>query len=252
MHDIVATKTLLFALCSLQLQNKKFVYQAEVYAIIPILWNIISLTATDEETVNLQRGSIECLAIMLSLSVTDQKTELFSEPWVSVFQIVSFIKRNILYSSSLPIAFQICTINIVISSIRHMDSTSLKHLNILLFSTLVDTFCKSAHNPVKSASLQALFLIAYHLNSASSSFLIPYLDDLMHYCCVPSLADSDASIRFHGLKLVGIVLTPEHDFEPILVQTLITSLNSLSHIDSSPDVRVLAEKYLQLMNPPNK
>lgn len=61
---------------------------------------------------------------------------------------------------------------------------------------------------------------------------------------------SDSQVRLNGLKLLGALMTNLHDLfeDTSLLIKMQSSLEGLSNLDSSPETRALAEKYLSLLN----
>jgi len=139
------------------------------------------------------------------------------------------------------VRFQVCCINVVISCVKMCGKESglCDKLADIVISPLLQGYWKSA-SILKTAFLQALFTLCYHLKEKVIEI---HITDL-YKAATDSLFNNDSMVRLSGLKFLGAIVNSKSSFWIKEYPTCRKLLSNLRNRDASSEIRELAEKLL--------
>nr|GMC79393.1 uncharacterized protein LOC109150918 isoform X1 [Ipomoea batatas] len=278
MKHLLKIKACLFAMCtSLRVRGMESYKHPEVFRIRETLEIILLWPSMDEDEVSkAQHGCIDCLALMLCTELQAPKTfgKSISGKACDTLTSISLGQSFVCYSicnyvtqqltcdepDTLPLklgteeketahrSFRLCMANVLISACQKIPDSDKKALVSKILPRVIRSVKVITDSDIRSACIQVLFSMVYHLKSA----VLPYSSDILE-ASIRSLREESDKERMAGAKLLASLMGSEEAvIESISVGLLEARalLHSLSQSDPSLDVRSMSQKLLACMTSP--
>jgi len=220
--------------------------------VLPLLYKTWDYTISEGtgELQKLQYGSIDCLGIMLKVSLTQPK-ELLTEKGSKVStidDILPMILQCISGQQTCTLRMKLCFLNCIISCIKMVPVSMLQLLAQKTFEHLAacSLMSKQKEGSLRAASLQVLFTMTFQLGSE----VLPYASPLLQIS-MDAMKDTYPQCRLNALKVLGTLMASVDELfrdDINLFFKMQSLLEGISNMDTSTETRQLAEKYLTLMN----
>lgn len=156
----------MFSLCSV-IQNSGRSLEGNSSNLAPIIDLIFSVLQIQPQghLQNFQNGCIDCLALMIKVSLIETHFDLTPQSLSSIptlFDSLLLRILNFLSSKTISVSFQVSLLYVIISLSKMLPSLSLKFLLNFIFGTFFKLFHESEDKTVKAAFLQVI-IVSIHL-----------------------------------------------------------------------------------------
>lgn len=238
-------------MCNLALVHGEVIVSQDLYShYVPLLYEILNCKLTRQsvaaptELEKVQLGSIDCLAITVKSAIHLQQSKC-----LLVEDILNRAK------TSPNESFQICMVNSFTSCIKHLslnDAIQFANQAVWVLFTLITGIDRMDKTPsLVSASLQCLMHVCYKVQKSIHSYSIDLLNAVLKALKCNSNHLSHA-VRLSGLKLLSAVLVAREEVvieHASLFLQIQKELFALSTMDTSSQVRQLAQQLVQIITP---
>ncbi|KAL4587515.1 hypothetical protein LXL04_000386 [Taraxacum kok-saghyz] len=253
-HDTLKIKACLFSICtSLVVRGMESVVHPDMSRIKETIETILLWPSTDgDEISKAQHGCIDCLAITICTEFQDPKLNKNND--TCTFQSYVFdqltcdddLKLNM--SRNEMVSFRLCMANVLISACQKITDSGKKPFALKTLHHIIPSIHKLKEPEIRSACIQVLFSIVYHLKSV----VLPYSSDLLKVS-LEALKHGSEMERMGGGKLLASLMASEEVIVKSISEGLLearTLLLKISQNDSSLGVRQLCTQLLGCLTSP--
>ncbi|XP_019154481.1 PREDICTED: uncharacterized protein LOC109150918 isoform X2 [Ipomoea nil] len=265
MKHLLKIKACLFAMCtSLRVRGMESYKHPEVFRIRKIMEIILLWPSMDDDEVSkAQHGCIDCLALMLCTELQAPKAfgkSISGDAGAS--SICNYVTQQLTCDEpdTLPLklgteeketahrSFRLCMANVLISACQKIPDSDKKALVSKILPRVIRSLKVITDSDIRSACIQVLFSMVYHLKSA----VLPYSSDILE-ASIRSLREESDKERMGGAKLLASLMGSEEAVIQSISVGLLEAralLHSLSQSDPSLDVRSMSQKLLACLTSP--
>ncbi|KAI3679664.1 hypothetical protein L2E82_51062 [Cichorium intybus] len=256
-HDILKIKACLFSICtSLVVRGMESAGHPSMSQIKQAIETILLWPSTDgDEISKAQHGCIDCLAITVCTELQDPKPPKKSDTCTFQSYVVDqltcddpkliSVNQNHISKKQL-LSFRLCMANVLISACQKVSDFGKKPFASKILPRITRSISNVKEPEIRSAYIQILFSIVYHLKSV----VLPYSSELLKVS-LESLKHGSEMERMSGGKLLASLMASEEVIVQSISEGLLearTLLSSISQTDSSLGVRQLCTQLVACMS----
>ncbi|XP_043692010.1 uncharacterized protein LOC122642563 isoform X2 [Telopea speciosissima] len=281
-RDILKIKACLFSVCtSLVVRGwdstlHPFIWKIRKFLEMVLLWPSLD----GDEVSKAQHGCIDCLALMICVELQapassndsiwiNSSVEEKSLSGGACKLVLSYVIQRLVNdnfelvphtklggesslvgnaSDHVPLSFQLCMANVLISACQKISSVSKKQFAQRIIPILIHSIEVMTNSDIRAACLQVLFSAVYHLKSA----VLPYSPDLLKLS-IKALQKGSMKERMASAKLMASLMASEDVIVESISGGLLEArsvLSSISSSDPSLELRQVCWKLLTCITSP--
>ncbi|MCD7463445.1 hypothetical protein HAX54_050598 [Datura stramonium] len=268
--DLLKIKACLFSICTSLLVNGTDAYaHPDMLRIRKEIETILFWPSVDGDDISkAQHGCIDCLALMLctelqaskavknsiSREVCFEQSIVSSGDSVTKDSVCSYVIHHLVFDEDISVklgrnevakahlSFRLCMANVLISACQKVPRASKKTFVSKILPGVLHSVKEIANSEVRSACIQVLFSMVYHLKS----LVLPYSSDLLKVS-MKSLREGSEKERIAGAKLLASLMASEEAVVQKISVGLVEARALLLDIcssDISLDVREICQRLL--------
>ncbi|XP_023752977.1 uncharacterized protein LOC111901348 isoform X1 [Lactuca sativa] len=257
-HDILKIKASLFSICtSLVVRGMESVsHPCMMSQIKESIETVLLWPSTDKDEISkAQHGCIDCLAIAVCSELQDPKLPKNNDTCTFQAYVLDQLTCEDLklissknMSRNQMLSFRLCMANVLISACQKISDSGKKPFAFKTLPRITRSFGNVKEPEIRSACIQVLFSIVYHLKSV----VLPFSSDLLKVS-LESLKNGSEMERMGGGKLLASLMASEEVIVQSISEGLLearTILSTISQTDTSSGVRQLCTQLLTCITSP--